>query len=162
MLRQKAVCLAWVGAGLIILLDTGVSRAGGPKGTGQDLAAIKAEMIRLTNAERAKAKLAPVVEDAPLSRAAQDLAELEAREKTSAPAAPHDSPSTLLRWPPFLALGRANKPEAANAAKVIQGWMSDPEDRKSILHPLFTHIGVGVACSARGCPYYALRFDVSR
>ena len=71
MLRQKAVCLACVGAGLIILLGTGVRGAAGTKGTGQDLAAIKAEIIRVTNAERAKAKLPPLEEDPTLARVAQ-------------------------------------------------------------------------------------------
>jgi len=53
MLRQMAIWLAgFVGAGLFFLLVTPVGVAGDK----QDLAAIRAAMIRLINAERAKAR----------------------------------------------------------------------------------------------------------
>jgi uncharacterized protein YkwD len=118
-----------------------------------------------------------LVEDDVLSRAAQLVAEPMAEEQTERPIPAktrevYRSKSNFkkevvlygaeLRWPPFSPFGRANKPEAANAAKVIQKWMSNPEDRKSILNPRFTEIGVGVAYSARGVPYYALILDVDK
>jgi uncharacterized protein YkwD len=165
MLRQKAVCLACVGAGLIILLGTGVSRAGGPKGTGQDLAAIKAEMIRLTNAERAKAKLAPVVEDARLSRAAQKHTDLMAEKQKldhdlggTSPGERVDAEKYDWRSVDEI-IRRALQPEAANAAKAIQGWMkSTTGHRDAILDPRYTHIGVGVQFSSTGVPYYTQVF----
>jgi len=163
MLRQKAVCLACAGAGLLTLLGMGVSAAAGPQGTGQDLPAVKAEMIRLTNAERAKANLKPLVLDARLSRAAQkhtdhmaekqkldhDLGGTSPGERVDAEKYDWRSVDEIIR--------RALQPEAANAAKAIQGWMkSTTGHREAILDPRYTHIGVGVQFSSTGVPYYTL------
>jgi uncharacterized protein YkwD len=161
MLRQKAVCLACVGAGLFILLGTGVSAAAGPQDTGQDLAAIKAEMIRLTNAERAKAKLPPLVEDGRLSSAAQKHTEFMAAKMTLDNGGGGTSLGQRVKAEKFNwksvhgVIDRADRPEAANAAKAIQGWMSSTTGhRKAILDPRYTHIGVGVEYSPAGVPYY--------
>jgi uncharacterized protein YkwD len=160
MLRQKAVCLACAGAGLLTLLGMGVSAAAGPQGAGQDLAAVKAEMIRLTNAERAKANLAPLVEDARLSRAAQKHADkMAAFQQLS----PHFGPRLGERvnlekynWSLVMqVLYESDQPEAANAAKAVQSWMiSKAGHRGAILGAEFTHIGVGVRVSSAGVPYY--------
>jgi uncharacterized protein YkwD len=160
MLRQKAVCLACAGAGLLTLLGMGVSAAAGPQGAGQDLAAVKAEMIRLTNAERAKANLRPLVEDARLSRAAQKHTDLMAeRQKLD-----HNLGGTRAgdrvdaenyNWGGVdEIIFRTLQPEAANAAKAIQFWMSSKTGhREAILTPEYTHIGVGVRYSSSGVPY---------
>jgi uncharacterized protein YkwD len=161
MLRQKAVCLACAGAGLIILLGTGVRSAAGTKGTGQDLAAIKAEMIRLTNAERAKAKVAPVVEDARLSRAAQKHTDLMAKTQGLDHELGGTTPAQRVNAEKFNwkivheVIYRADRPQAANPAKVIQRWMIS---KAGLLDAKYTHIGVGVQYSSTGVPYFTQVF----
>jgi uncharacterized protein YkwD len=165
MLRQKAVCLACAGAGLLILLGMGVSAAAGPQGAGQDLAAVKAEMIRLVNAERAKANLKPLVEDARLSRAAQKHTNLMAEKGRL----DHNLGGTDegdraraegYRW---RAVGeiifRPLQPEKANAARAVQDWMGSEGHRGIILDPRwYTEVGVGVRYNSAGQPYYTMVF----
>ena len=160
MLRQKAVCLACVGAGLIILLGTGVRGAAGTKGTGQDLAAIKAEMIRLTNAERAKENLAPLVEDARLTSAAQKHTDHMAEKQMLEHELGGTTPGQRVEAEKYdwgavgEVLYRAGQPEKANAAKAIRSWMTSKDGhRETMLRSKYTHIGVGVAYSSTGVPY---------
>jgi alpha-glucosidase len=127
----------------------------------QDLAAIKAEMIRLTNVERAKANLAPVVEDARLSRAAQKHTERMAQQQTLDHKLGGTSPGDRVDAEKYNwravdeIINRADQKEAADAAKVIQSWMRSTEgDRDAILTSKCTQIGVGIAYSATGVPYY--------
>jgi len=135
-----------------------------PAGIKAELDRIKAEMIRLTNVERAggaegafgvgnrgRANLAPLVEDATLSSAAQNFAELMAQKQ---------SLSVYWNAPPAVRpfFDRAGQPEAANAAKVIQSWMSVPVYKEHILNPKYTRFGVGVAYSSTGVPYYTQLF----
>jgi uncharacterized protein YkwD len=162
MLRQIAVWLGgFVGAGLFILHATPVGVAGDK----QDLAAIKVEMIRLTNVERAKAKLAPLVEDARLSSAAQKHTDLMAEmrmlsHKVGGTRVGKRVTAEGFKW--TMAdeiIFRAGQPEAADAAKAIQGWMtSTTGHREAILDPSYTHIGVGVKYSSTGVPYYTQVF----
>jgi uncharacterized protein YkwD len=45
-----------------------------------------------------------------------------------------------------------------DATTVIQGWMNSPEHRANILNTSFTQIGIGVAYSSSGMPYYTQEF----
>ena len=158
MLRQKAVCLACAGAGLFILLGAGVSGAGGPKGAGQDLAAVKAEMIRLTNAERAKANLKPLVEDARLSRAAQKHTNLMAEKGTLSHRVGGTSPGDRLdaenyKWRSVDEI-IADGVRKADAADVVRRWMRSKGHREAILTAEYIHIGVGLSYDSAGYPYY--------
>ena len=168
MLRQKAVCLACAGAGLLTLLGMGVSAAAGPQGSGQDLAAVKAEMIRLANAERAKANLAPLVEDARLSRAAQKHTDLMAEKGRLDHDLGGTSPGDRVRAEGYRlrATGeiifRPLQPEKANAARAVQDWMGSEGHREMILLPRFTEVGVGVRYNSIGQPYYTMVFAEPR
>jgi uncharacterized protein YkwD len=165
MLRQKAVCLACAGAGLLILLGMGVSAAAGPQGAGQDLAAIKAEMIRLTNAERAEANLAPLVEDARLSRAAQKHTDLMAKTQRlshnlGVPRLGERVDRENYKWSTVIeVIYASDQPEAANAAKAVRSWMSSKAGHRGVLlSDEYTHIGVGVRYSSAGVPYFTQVF----
>jgi WD40 repeat protein len=131
---------------------------------GQDLAAIKAEMIRLTNVERAKAKLGGVVEDTGLSSAAQKYADRMAEKQTLSHKLDGTDPGQRVRAEKYNwktvdeIIYRADQKEVANAAKVIQAWMRSEGDRDAILGSRYPHIGVGVAYSATGVPYYTVLF----
>jgi len=127
----------------------------------KDLAAIKAEMIRLTNAERAKANLKPLVHDARLSRAAQKHTNLMAEKQKldhnlGGTRAGDRVDAENYNWVGVdEIIFRTLQPEAANAAKAIQYWMSSRTGhREAILTPEYTHIGVGVQYSSTGVPYY--------
>jgi uncharacterized protein YkwD len=144
-----------VATGLFMLLGAGASAAD------QDLAAIKAEMIRLTNAERVKAKLEPLVEDARLNRAAQkhtdNMAQQQKLDHKLGGTSPGDRvDAEMYNWKSVdEILTRDPQPGPANAAKAIQVWMSSNDGhRDAILTAKYTHIGVGVAFSATGVPYY--------
>jgi uncharacterized protein YkwD len=135
--------------------------------SGQDLAAIKAEMIRLTNAERAKANLAPLVEDPRLSRAAQKHTDNMATKQTL----DHGLGTTIgqrvkaenFDWQAVdEIITRARERGPANAAEAVQRWMrSTSGHREAILTPRYTHIGVGVQYSSTGVPYYTEVFALS-
>ena len=45
-----------------------------------------------------------------------------------------------------------------DAASVVQGWMSSAGHRTNILNPGYTDIGVGLAYSASGVPYWTQDF----
>jgi len=45
---------------------------------------------------------------------------------------------------------------APDAAFVMNGWMNSPGHRANILDPAFTDIGVGLAYSSNGTPYWTM------
>jgi uncharacterized protein YkwD len=155
MLRTMAVCLVCVSGGLFTLLGVGVSAA-----DPNDLAAVKAEMIRLTNAERAKENLQPLVEDARLSKAAQKYTDLMAEKQILDHNIGGSTPGQRVDAEKYDygAVGeiiyRAGQKEEANAAKAIRSWMTSTDGhREVLLRSKYTHIGVGVAYSSTGAPY---------
>src|SRR5262249_33273772 len=128
----------------------------------QATAAIAKEIIRLTNQERQNAGLKPLVEDAKLTRAAQDYAALMA----SLQQVGHDvgGHSFAQRVTDAGILGPSGAAENVNnysptAEDSVRYWMSSEGHRANILNPNFTQIGVGVAYSSTGVPYYAQMFN---
>ena len=45
---------------------------------------------------------------------------------------------------------------APDAASVVTGWMNSPEHRANVLNPSYTDIGVGLAYSSNGTPYWTM------
>jgi uncharacterized protein YkwD len=134
-----------------------------PVPAGQDLAAVKAEMIRLTNAERAKLKLEPLVEDARLSSAAQKHTDRMAQQQTLDLGGTETGQRVTaegFNWSGVAEISyRAGQKEVADAAKPIQTWMSSTGGQRAfLLSTTYTHIGVGVAYSSTGAPYCSLVF----
>jgi hypothetical protein len=144
---------------------------------------IRAEMIRVTNVERAKvnqgATQAPGVlkgtapgafesRTSNPTRADRHLAPLVEDPNLSSAAQKHaegltETPGSGFisrrALPGLLLYHRAGQPEAANAAKAFQTWMRPMTfEQNVILSPGYTRIGVGVAYSARGVPCYTLLF----
>jgi uncharacterized protein YkwD len=112
------------------------------------LARATAEVLALTNAERAAAGLPPLAGDAALSRAAQaHSTDMVARAFYS-----HTSPDGSEPWHRAAAAGSTRRTIGENIAcgqrspaEVVQGWMDSPGHRANILKPAFTHLGVGFA-----------------
>jgi len=110
------------------------------------------EVLRLVNVERARAGLHPLAPHPGLNRAAQ----IRAREIDDHPNAggywSHTRPdgrNWITVFNEVTVSGRRVSGENlarghTSPAHVVQGWMSSPGHRNNIMHPHFTHLGVGV------------------
>lgn len=120
-----------------------------------------AEVVDLTNGERARAGLPPLARDPLLAAAAQaHCADMVARDFYS-----HTSPDGSRPWDRAAAAGSARRTIGENiacgqrsAAEVVRGWMNSPGHRANILKPDFTHIGVGFAGGGRSGTYWTQLF----
>ncbi|MCK2217004.1 CAP domain-containing protein [Actinomadura sp. ATCC 31491] len=122
---------------------------------------VENEVVRLTNAERAKGGCRPLTHDARLRRAAfghsADMAKNDYFE--------HDSQDgrdlvdriratgfTGSAWAENIAMGQRT------AAEVVKGWMRSAGHRQNIMNCAYTHIGVGAAKDAQGQIYWTQDF----
>ena len=108
--------------------------------------AYEAEVIRLVNAERAKAGLSPLTANWELSRIAryksQDMRDNNYFSHTSPT---YGSPSTMIRsfGLHFRASGENIAMGYTTPAAVVAGWMNSSGHRANILSASYTQIGVG-------------------
>ena len=114
-----------------------------------------AELLRLVNAERSKAGLAPLSGgNAALNAAAQKRAE----ELSASFSASHRRPdgrdyATIFReYPvgPYNAWGENIAQGQQSPAAVVSAWMASPSHRANLLHASYSHMGVGVHQSGGG------------
>nr|AFD03094.1 putative hypothetical protein [uncultured bacterium 8] len=125
------------------------------------LARTAAEVVALTNAERAAAGLPPLAEDPLLTRVAQaHSADMVARAFYS-----HTTPDGSEPWHRAAAAGSTRRTIGENIAcgqrspaEVVQGWMDSPGHRANILKPAFTHLGVGFAGGGSAGTYWTQLF----
>ena len=126
-----------------------------------DLARTAAEVVDLTNRERAGAGLPPLASDALLTTAAQaHSADMVARAFYS-----HTSPEGSQPWDRAAAAGARRRSIGENIAcgqrspaEVVDGWMNSPGHRANILKPDFTHIGIGFAGGGPAGTYWTQLF----
>ncbi|WP_406437885.1 CAP domain-containing protein [Streptomyces sp. NBC_01613] len=126
-----------------------------------DLARTAAEVVDLTNRERARAGLPPLAADALLTTAAQaHSADMVARAFYS-----HTSPEGSQPWDRAAAAGARRRSIGENIAcgqrspaEVVDGWMNSPGHRANILKPDFTHIGIGLAGGGPAGTYWTQLF----
>ncbi|MFI9615130.1 CAP domain-containing protein [Streptomyces sp. NPDC052023] len=120
-----------------------------------------AEVIDLTNHERARAGLPPLAPDPALTRAAQAHSDdMAARDFYS-----HTAPDGSRPWDRAAAAGCTRRSIGENIAcgqrspaEVVTGWMNSPGHRANILKPDFTHIGIGFAGGGRAGTYWTQLF----
>ncbi|MEW2401206.1 CAP domain-containing protein [Streptomyces sp. NPDC046862] len=120
-----------------------------------------AEVVALTNAERASAGLPPLAGDPLLATAAQaHSADMVARAFYS-----HTSPDGSEPWHRAAAAGSTRRTIGENIAcgqrspaEVVRGWMDSPGHRANILKPAFTHIGIGFAGGGSAGTYWTQLF----
>ncbi|MCC3777745.1 CAP domain-containing protein [Streptomyces sp. UNOB3_S3] len=132
--------------------------------TDGSLARTVAEVLALTNAERAAAGLRPLGADARLAAAAQAYsADMAARGFYS-----HTSPEGTEPWDRAAAAGAGHRGIGENIAcgqrspaEVVQGWMDSPGHRANILKPGFTHLGVGYAGGGPAGTYWTQLFGMA-
>ncbi|MET9062257.1 CAP domain-containing protein [Streptomyces antibioticus] len=129
--------------------------------TADGLARTAADVVTLTNRERAAAGLRPLTADARLTAAAQaHCADMVARRFYS-----HTSPEGGQPWDRAAAAGSPLRTVGENiacgqrtAAEVVEGWMNSPGHRANILKPAFTHIGAGFAGGGPSGTYWTQLF----
>ena len=133
--------------------------------TPDGLRRLASEVIALTNAERAAARLAPLAPDPRLTVAAQAHSDdMVARDFYD-----HTSPEGGRPWDRAATAGATHRGIGENIAcgqrgpaEVVRGWMNSPGHRANILGPDFTHIGVGYATGSRAGTYWTQVFGASR
>ncbi|MFJ4366306.1 CAP domain-containing protein [Streptomyces chartreusis] len=126
-----------------------------------DLPRTAAEVVDLTNRERARAGLRPLAADPALSAAAQSYsADMAARAFYS-----HTSPEGTQPWDRAAAAGSRMRAIGENIAcgqrspaEVVEGWMNSPGHRANILKRDFTHIGIGFAGGGPAGTYWTQLF----
>ncbi|EXU65122.1 stress protein [Streptomyces sp. PRh5] len=129
--------------------------------TPDGLLRLASEVIALTNAERAAARLAPLAPDPRLTAAAQAHSDdMVARDFYS-----HTGPEGHQPWDRARAAGATHRGIGENIAcgqrspeEVVRGWMNSRGHRANILKPDFTHIGVGHATGSRAGTYWTQVF----
>ncbi|MFD6417879.1 CAP domain-containing protein [Streptomyces sp. NPDC060194] len=132
--------------------------------TPDGLARTTAEVVTLTNAERASAGLRPLAADPRLATAAQAYStDMAARDFYS-----HTSPEGLEPRDRAVAAGATHRGIGENiacgqrtAADVVRGWMNSPGHRANILRPDFTHIGTGFSGGGRAGTYWTQLFGAT-
>ncbi|CAM5714639.1 Stress protein OS=Streptomyces tendae OX=1932 GN=F3L20_21625 PE=4 SV=1 [Streptomyces tendae] len=120
-----------------------------------------AEVVELTNRERARAGLPPLSRDPLLGTAAQaHSADMVARDFYA-----HTAPDGSRPWDRAAAAGSRCRTVGENiacgqrsAAEVVRGWMNSPGHRANILEREFTRIGVGFAGGGRAGTYWTQLF----
>ncbi|MFE7172784.1 CAP domain-containing protein [Streptomyces sp. NPDC057616] len=126
-----------------------------------DLARTAAEVVDLTNRERARTGLPGLTTDALLTTAAQaHSADMVARAFYS-----HTSPDGSRPWDRAAAAGARRRSVGENIAcgqrspaEVVEGWMNSPGHRANILKSDFTHIGIGLAGGGAAGTYWTQLF----
>ncbi|WP_137247366.1 CAP domain-containing protein [Herbidospora galbida] len=127
---------------------------GGTVGT-----AVENEVVRLTNAERAKGGCGPLTHDAKLRTAAfNHSADMSAKNYFSHDSADGRSFGDRLKQAgfSFRAAGENIAKGYQTAAQVVQGWMNSPGHKANIMNCTYTHIGVGHVVA--GGPYWTQDF----
>ena len=129
-------------------LNLFVVRAGSAVAAPQDGASFSARVLELTNAERQKAGLPPLVLNDSLTDAAQNYSQVLATtgcfEHTCGPVpdfAERDGQAGYTNWS---AIGENIAAGYETPDAVVAGWMASPGHRANILSPNFTEIGIGM------------------
>lgn len=120
-------------------------------------------IVKLTNAERARAGLAPLRTSTRLMRAAQlhaDQASGAGRLEHVLPGTPHPRPEDRLA-----AVGYDWQASAENVAfghstpsRAVASWMRSAGHRKNLLSRAYIETGTGYALDRRGRPYFVQVF----
>ena len=125
-------------------------------------AAWRDRLLQLVTAARADAGLQPLVLSDALTRAAQAYAETMAATGCFAHDCPPE-PSLARRaegagYTGWRALGENIAAGYGSADAVFAGWMESPGHRANLLSAAYTELGLGLASSARGEPYWVQDF----
>jgi uncharacterized protein YkwD len=124
---------------------------------------IASRVFDLTNVEREKAGLAPLVFSPELEQSAQSYSQLLASsgcfDHTCGPVPNFIDRDGFAGYTGWTALGENLAAGYATPEEVVAGWMGSPGHRDNILSPLYTEVGIGWAKgSGRFKWYWAQEF----
>jgi uncharacterized protein YkwD len=120
--------------------------------------------IDLTNAERKKADLKPLIANPQLMAAARDHAANMARQDKLDHMLDGKQPAERVKDAgyKYSATGENIAWNAITPKEVVKGWMDSPPHKENILKPEYTEIGVGVAKNKKGERYWVQVFGSPR
>jgi uncharacterized YkwD family protein/spore coat assembly protein SafA len=126
-----------------------------------DIKAIEAEAIRLTNAQRSKYGLPALKSNWELSRVARyKSADMRDNRYFSHTSPVYGGPFQMISafgiW--YSAAGENIAKGRLSASAVVQGWMNSPGHRANILSNNYTQIGIGLATDSTGTNYWTQMF----
>jgi uncharacterized YkwD family protein len=111
-----------------------------------NILAIEREVVRLVNIERAKKGLQPLKISEKLSKVARTKSQdMKDNHYFSHESPTYGSPFDMLKHfgVSYQTAGENIAAGQPTAAAVVDGWMNSQGHRENILHPSYTHIGVG-------------------
>ncbi|OPJ57392.1 CAP domain-containing protein [Clostridium oryzae] len=126
-----------------------------------DVKSQESEVLRLVNAERARAGVKPLTMNWQLERVArykcQDMINKNYFSHTSPT---YGSPFTMMQnfGIQFSAAGENIAKGQRSPAEVMNSWMNSPGHRSNILSGTYTQIGVGLAKDSSGTSYWTQMF----
>lgn len=126
-----------------------------------EIKTVEAEVIRLTNAERAKNGLPALKSNWELSRVARfKSADMRDNRYFGHTSPVYGGPFQMMSdfGIKYSAAGENIAKGYTSAAAVVQGWMNSAGHRANILNAGFTQIGVGMAVDSSGTRYWTQMF----
>lgn len=155
--RRFGVAGAAITACALLLSGIGSSAAAadpaGTSCTSFTLAQAQARILTDVNAARAAAGVAPLTENPFISTVATNWSQTQANAASMS-----HNPNYSTEMPPGWSGAAENVATGQAVANVTTSWMNSSGHRANILNAAYTHIGIGVACSAAGRPYYTQNF----
>jgi uncharacterized YkwD family protein/spore coat assembly protein SafA len=119
------------------------------------------DVIRLTNAERAKNGLKPLAPDWQLSRVARyKSADMRNKNYFSHTSPTYGDPFNMMRsfGVTYRSAGENIAAGQRTANEVVQSWMNSPAHRRNILNSSYTHMGSGYAAGGDYGHYWTQMF----
>jgi uncharacterized protein YkwD len=154
-MRYLRYVTAFLAVGFL-LIGPSVASAGANRGD------FVGRVVELTNAERAKAGLRPLVVSRQLAGAAQDYADVLATTgcfaHTCGPVPQLEQRGERAGYHGWTALGENIAGGQQSPERVVEMWMESPGHRQNILDPAFAEIGVGMATGGQYGIYWAQAF----
>jgi uncharacterized protein YkwD len=131
-----------------------------PPAKKKELSELEEQVLELINAERKQAGVAALTPQALLMKAARDHSANMASQQMLAHELDGKGPNERVRDLGYKSLGAAENCAAGQRtpAQVMHSWMNSQGHRGNILGKDTTEIGIGMALSAGGTPYWTLVF----
>lgn len=129
--------------------------------TQSDVKSFENEVVRLVNVQRVNNGLQPLTQNWELSRVARYKSQDMINKNYFSHISPvYGSPFTMMEnfGIHFTAAGENIAMGQKTPAEVMTAWMNSPGHRANILSPSYTQIGVGLAKTSSGVPYWTQEF----
>jgi len=117
------------------------------------VAEVQARILADVNAARGRVDVKPLK-----ANAAMNTVALKWSQKQAANATMSHNPNYASQIPAGWSAAGENVAFGYSPATVTRAWLDSPGHRANVLRTSFTHIGIGVACSDAGRPYYTQVF----